>query len=179
MNKTCFKCKTTKPLTEYYKHKQMSDGYIGKCKTCTKIDNKTSNGTQERICIICKTNFNTTLTEVKRGGGNCCNRECWYKHFNKIIKSGEDSPNWKGENVGKTALHNWVQKHLGKPSLCEHCETTKAKQFDWANKSQEYQRDLSDWIRLCRSCHAKYDYKYRFPKWKKTVVEKHGWNVTK
>lgn len=38
--KICFKCNTEKPLTQYYKHKQMSDGYLGKCKQCTKNDTK-------------------------------------------------------------------------------------------------------------------------------------------
>lgn len=36
--KTCFKCNVEKSLTEYYKHKLMSDGYLGKCKQCTKSD---------------------------------------------------------------------------------------------------------------------------------------------
>src|SRR5690554_1651028 len=105
--KTCFKCKTAKPLKEFYKHPQMGDGYLNKCKECTKIDNKTSNGTQVRQCVVCDKKFNTTLTEVKRGGGNCCSRKCWYVHFDRIVKREDESPNWKGDSVGKAALHNW------------------------------------------------------------------------
>lgn len=38
--KKCFKCNIEKPLSEFYTHKLMTDGHLGKCKSCTKNDTK-------------------------------------------------------------------------------------------------------------------------------------------
>jgi len=43
--KTCFKCGDLKPISDYYKHKGMSDGHLNKCKLCTRKDS------QDRLAI--------------------------------------------------------------------------------------------------------------------------------
>lgn len=73
--------------------------------------------------------------------------------------SGGKNVMWKGDKVGYLALHGWVRRHLGKPNRCDFCGLIDGNEnkFEWANKSGEYLRDLSDWIRLCVKCHRLYD----------------------
>lgn len=77
-------------------------------------------------------------------------------------KKGEFSSSWKGDDVGYLGLHEWVYKTLGKPSKCENCgkENLSGRKIHWANISKKYKRDIKDWLRLCVSCHWKYDKSY-------------------
>jgi hypothetical protein len=56
--KTCFKCNTEKPLNEFYKHSQMADGHLNKCRDCTKRD------TAERLNYLKKED--PTFIETER-----------------------------------------------------------------------------------------------------------------
>ena len=64
--------------------------------------------------------------------------------------TGEKSSQWKGDNVGYSALHTWVSKRKEKPKLCEICR--KKRPIDLANKGV-YDRNIENWEWLCRKCH--------------------------
>lgn len=94
--------------------------------------------------------------------------------YNKThIRKGSDNGNWKGDEVGYKALHYWLNQNFGKDRKCEHCESTKKKMYSWAKKKGlEYKRDRTHFIRLCQSCHLRYDFE---PSWgKKSGLARSG-----
>lgn len=74
-------------------------------------------------------------------------------------RTDDKSTRWKGEDVSYSGLHHWVRKKLGKASKCEKQDKTCAGEFQWANISHQYKRDLSDYMQLCISHHVRYDNK--------------------
>jgi len=154
--KVCFKCKKEKTIDNFYKHPKMTDGFLGKCKECTKKDSAT--GIHEIVCKVCGKKFFTSKGELtsrngKRGTGRkTCSRKCWY-----IWNRGKNTYNFKGENAGYMAKHKWINQQKGDPRYCEKCKSTKEKAYHWSNISGRYLKDFSDWQRLCVSCHKKYD----------------------
>lgn len=69
----------------------------------------------------------------------------------------ENSPRWKGDEVGYWGIHSWIKRNYGKASKCEICGVLGAKRYEWASKNHVYTRDISEWTQVCTSCHRKID----------------------
>jgi hypothetical protein len=72
------------------------------------------------------------------------------KGKNKGNKNGmwKDSPKY-------AALHLWVRNHLPQPEYCQEC--IQVPPYDLANVTGIYNRELDNWLYLCRKCHMKSD----------------------
>ena len=128
--------KTKKLWTQKKYRDHMSSVHLGQ-----KAWNKTS------VFILCQTcNKKFKIYPCRKGKVKFCSKLCYAKSLSK------------GENVGYSGLHKWVQKKLGKANKCEFDNSHFGK-FEWANKSHKYKRKLTDWIQLCNLCHQKYDSK--------------------
>lgn len=55
------------------------------------------------------------------------------------------------------AVHRWVYRNYGKANHCESCDKPEAN-YQWANISGKYLRDIADWKQLCISCHKLMDF---------------------
>lgn len=106
-----------------------------------------------------------TINEVAQQVG-CTYRALWFfMQRNNIPRRvaakrnqfGPANSNWKGDEISYKGAHDRVYAERGRPSECHHCGVTdENKRYEWANVSGRH-HDPSDYIRLCRSCHCKYD----------------------
>ena len=54
-------------------------------------------------------------------------------------------------------LHIKINHLFGTPNFCERCGSKSKPRYHWANKTGNYLLNRDDWLRLCVSCHYKYD----------------------
>ncbi len=111
-------------------------------------------------CIICGKEKVHNRHVIDAGKGKCCSIKCGTLYAQSLspLKKGVKRRKIRTKDVNfYQRLHHYIRKTFGKPNMCEHCKITTGL-FDWANKSGEYKKDRQDWLRLCRSCHRKYDW---------------------
>ena len=129
--KECFKCKTVKPLSEFYKHPRMADGHVNKCKECNKND-VTSNRNKhiERIRAY----------DRARG-----------KIPERVKANTEINRAWRAEDKRRQLGHIAVSRAIRNGSLvrlpCIRCGEAKS-----LAHHEDYDKPL-DVMWLCQPCH--------------------------
>lgn len=129
--KECFKCKTNKPLEEFYKHPKMADGHVNKCKECNKND--------------VTTNRNKNIEKVRaydRARGKIPER----------IKAGvEINRAWRQEDSRRVVAHSAVARAIRNVLLvrmpCIRCGEAKS-----VAHHEDYDKPL-EVMWLCQPCH--------------------------
>lgn len=117
--KKCFKCDEEKPLSEFYKHKQMADGHLNKCKACTKSDvgkNYSEN----------KDYYRQYEKERAKMPHRVKARQEYARSEQGIIKGNEAKKRWTRRNpikrMASIMVGNAVRDgKILKPDACESC----------------------------------------------------------
>ena len=130
-SKECFKCKTVKPLEEFYKHLMMADGHLNKCKQCTKLD--VGKNRERNIESIREYDRQRALLPAR-------------KKLNIEVNRA-----WRSEDKRRGAAHSAVSRAIRKGTLvrscCERCGNPKS-----VAHHEDYDRPLDvNW--LCQPCH--------------------------
>jgi hypothetical protein len=129
--KECFKCKTVKPLTDFYKQSKMADGHLNKCKNCTRNDvssNRSKNLSKYRAY------------DKERG-----------KLQERIKANTESTRAWRAEDKRRQFAHGSVSRAIRSGALvrnpCERCGEQKS-----VAHHEDYDKPL-DVMWLCQPCH--------------------------
>jgi hypothetical protein len=75
----------------------------------------------------------------------------------KRNQRGPANSTWRGAAAKYDALHVRVIEAYGQPSECSQCgRTDDVTRYEWANLTGRYE-DVTDYARMCASCHHYYD----------------------
>lgn len=131
--KRCFKCGVVKSAEDFYRHPNMTDGRLGKCKDCTKLDMRNDRHTKPRVRKYDRERAALPHRVVLR---QRVTREWVRKH-----------PEWV--TAQRRAQRAMKKGLIIKPSLCEGCGLEHALQ----KHHPDYSKPLAV-VWLCKPCHA-------------------------
>lgn len=114
---------------------------------------------KEQICERCREEFSSVHIQ-RFCSKKCANKIPWNKGKKIDQTSGDRNGNWKGDSAGYQAIHSWLVRNHGLADKCEHSECPrKSTSYEYALiHGREYSRDIKNFIKLCQSCHRKYDF---------------------
>ena len=131
LSKQCFKCKTSKPFEDFYKHPQMADGRVNKCKDCNKND---------------VTSYRNKNLEKYRAYDRAR-----AKISKRIKLQVEVTRAWRAEDSRRAVAHSAVAKAIRNGLLirmpCIRCGKEKSEAHH-----EDYDKPL-EVMWLCTSCH--------------------------
>ena len=139
-SKKCFKCNTVKPLEDFYKHPQMPDGYVNKCKECNKNDvtaNRNKNIEKYRAYDRARSKdpkrvkANTEITRAWRAED--LRRQVAHSQVSKAIRNGGlvRQPCCRCGEAKTVAHHEDYDKPLEVVWLCQPCHKQRHKEILW------------------------------------------------
>lgn len=156
-HKKCFKCGEVKSLPNFYKHSEMKDGYLNKCKICTKIDVKLNR--KENLEYY-------QVYDRKRGRDKDSERTQKFRAKAKLPENLEKSRELKKKSAAKYPEKMKRRQHLSnairdqrviRPSMCEFC----GKECVPQGHHSSYAEDMAlvvTW--LCTVCHGEIHRQY-------------------
>ena len=154
--KVCFKGGAEKPLSEFYKHSQMADGHVNKCKDCNKKDVAENREKNKEYYLQYDRNRPNHEERVRKS----CERTKEKYHTDPEYKQKvtDAKAAWSERNTQKRKAQHAVSNakrdgKLVKLDCCEHCGTSeKAIQAHHWSYEPEHWLDV---IWLCTKCHGK------------------------
>lgn len=148
--KKCFKCGIVKPLSEFYKHPQMPDGHLNKCKECTKKDN--AKNRKDKIKYYQeydrKRANQPKRVKARKEYAEKCKLDENLKERNRQYKNKYRKTHKKEIRARDKLQYNLDSNKIEKPTRCQIC----GKETKLQAHHHDYNKPL-DVIWVCDRCH--------------------------
>lgn len=134
--KQCFKCQRIKPIDDFYRHPQMADGRLGKCKECNKVDVQQNYAARRE-----------QYSEYERVRNCTPKRRAKRQDYQRKMRAA-----YPEKNAARQAVSRAVRSgKLVRPDFCGQCGNVGKAQAHHT----DYRRPL-DVLWLCFTCHREH-----------------------